>query len=293
VPILRSVWTFLKLLVGLGLAAGATMLGGVIAESVGAGDQAGVVALVAGLLGWWLFVIRPMRRGRSAGAARSVPASVVGIERLPPPGAPWFYWTFVTFDSRGVRVKLHLSKGQAKRLFKTLSVGDVGHLKYVGDRLVDWDPASAARPVASGGGSRGGSTGPSVFLSYAHEWADDARYLEEFFRSRGFDVWLDDQSLRFGDRLQEKVSAGIRKSTFFIPLLSTEYWTSEWCLDELETAASSGCRVIPLKVSDRELVMPPHVRKLYRESLGDPVHLDLRGRNPVPQLEELARQMRE
>jgi hypothetical protein len=58
-------------------------------------------------------------------------------------------------------------------------------------------------------------------------------------------------------------------------------------------AASADCRVIPLKVSDRELVMPPHLRRLYRESLGDPALLDLRGRKPVRKLEELVTQMRD
>ena len=292
---LRTVWTLLKLLLGLGLTFLAVALSVAATEQAAGRELVPWVAIAVGLVSLWLFVIRPLRRrrrGPGAATAGGVPASVVGIERVPPPGAPWYYWTYVTFDSRGTRLKLHLSKKQARRMFDTLGVGDVGHLEHAGDRLIGWEPASATRPVTSGGASKSPAEAPSLFLSYAHEWEDDARYLAEFFRSRGFAVWFDEQSLRFGDKLREQVLDSVRRATFFMPLLSAEYWTSEWCIEEMETAAAAGCRVIPLKVSDRELVPPPHLRKLYRETLGDPAYLDLRSRNPVPKLEELVRQMR-
>lgn len=290
----RSLWTLLKLVVGLALTVGATALGGLVGERLAGGGAANVTAIVAGLLALWLFVLRPLRRGRKVAGATDTPASIVGIERVPPPGAPWYYWTYVTFDCRGERVKLHLSKQQARSMFSKIGVGDVGHLKHAGERLIDWQPASARRPVpagAAGPALPAAGAGPSLFLSYAHEWQEDARYLAEFFRSRGFAVWHDERSLRFGDRLTETLAAGIRQADYFLPLLSTEYCTSEWCVEELEIAAESGCRVIPLKVSEGELILPPRLQRLYRDQLGEPAYLDLRGRNPVPRLEQLARQM--
>ncbi|MCP4140935.1 MAG: hypothetical protein GY755_11725 [Chloroflexi bacterium] len=56
-------------------------------------------------------------------------------------------------------------------------------------------------------------------------------------------------------------------------------------------AAQFGIKFIPIKVSAEELIMPPHIRDLYRQQLGEPIFLDLRGRHPVGQLRELAQEM--
>ena len=73
--ILRSIWRFIKLLVGLGLAVAVTMAAGVMAESAtGSQDTAGVAAIVAGLVALWLFVIRP-HPGSTGPTSRSTVAA--------------------------------------------------------------------------------------------------------------------------------------------------------------------------------------------------------------------------
>jgi hypothetical protein len=44
-------------------------------------------------------------------------------------------------------------------------------------------------------------------------------------------------------------------------------------------------------VSEGDLALPPHVRDLYEGSLGEPVFLDIRTRDPSAKLAELAQQM--
>jgi len=131
----------------------------------------------------------------------------------------------------------------------------------------------------------------TVFISYAHEWAEDAEYLAQYFQQAGLSVWFDKTQIRTGDRLTNKIKEAIQRSTFFMPLLSPEYWISEWCIQEFELAANAGLKIMPVKVSAGELIMPPHIRRLYREQLGEPVFLDMRGRNPVAKLRDLAQQM--
>jgi hypothetical protein len=76
-----------------------------------------------------------------------------------------------------------------------------------------------------------------------------------------------------------------------VPLLSQDYWMSHYCIQEFEQAANSGKRILPIKVDPGPNLMPPHVRQLYNRVLAEPIYLDLRGRNPVRQLKDLAQQM--
>jgi hypothetical protein len=130
-----------------------------------------------------------------------------------------------------------------------------------------------------------------VFISYAHEWSDDAAYLAQLFQTEGLSVWYDRAKVRVGDQLTHEIEKAIRDSTYFVPLLSQDYWNSEWCIREFELAAKSNLKILPLKVSAGDLVMPPHIQRLYRDQLGEPIFLDMRGRNQASQLKDLARRM--
>ena len=57
----------------------------------------------------------------------------------PPPGAPWYYWVYVLFDSNGERIKIHLKKGQAKKFVDVSAEGDTGYLDFKGDRMYTWE----------------------------------------------------------------------------------------------------------------------------------------------------------
>ncbi|MGD8455995.1 MAG: hypothetical protein PVF83_06405 [Anaerolineales bacterium] len=74
---------------------------------------------------------------------RRVKAIIVRIWNQPPPGAPWYYWTYVLFDSNGERIKIHLKKGQAKKFIDVSAEGDVGYLDFKGNRLYTWERTKA------------------------------------------------------------------------------------------------------------------------------------------------------
>jgi hypothetical protein len=215
---------------------------------------------------------------------KNTTATIRRIWHNPPPGAPWYYWTYVLFEAQGEPIEVKLSKRQAKQFVKTFSEGDTGHLVYAGKDLVSWEKISSDRPVRP-------STHIALFLSYAHEWSDDAKYIAQVFQSHGLDVWIDTGELRVGDKLTDRVQEAIRKADYFVPLLSPDYFSSPWCIRELEKAADEGVKLIPVKVSEGELTLPPHLKNLYEERLGEPVFLDIRKRDPSLKLAEVAEQM--
>lgn len=230
----------------------------------------------------WRIILRPIwRRGRKV----TVPATIIRVEKPNNITQPELFWTRVIFESRGKRIQIRLTPWQVNDGFADkYHVGDTGVLTYAGDRMYNWKPPTPEAPIVD-------ARHRTVFISYAHEWAEDAEYLAQYFQQAGLNVWFDKTQIRTGDRLTDKIKEAIQRSTFFMPLLSPEYWTSEWCIQEFELAANAGAKIMPVKVSAGELVMPPHIRRLYREQLGEPVFLDMRGRNPVAKLRDLAQQM--
>lgn len=69
-------------------------------------------------------------------------ATIRRIWHSPPPGAPWYYWTYVLFEARNERIQVKLSKRQAKHFVMKYSEGETGHLVYAGNTLVSWETAS-------------------------------------------------------------------------------------------------------------------------------------------------------
>jgi nitrate reductase NapAB chaperone NapD len=60
-----------------------------------------------------------------------------------------------------------------------------------------------------------------VFISYGREDADAAARLRDELESEGVDVWFDRNSLRPGERWKLAIANAIRKSKYFIALLSS------------------------------------------------------------------------
>lgn len=229
-----------------------------------------------------LVVWRKLRRrpALEGDRAKAVPATIVRIWQDPPAGAPGIYWTYVLFDARGERVRVRLSKKQARTFLANQGPGDVGRLAWKRDKLVAWQPATAEAPARR--------SGVSAFVSYERSWGDDARYVAEFLRSRGVHAWIDTSELRAGDALERDVAEAIARSDVFVPLLSQSYWTSAWCLRELELARRRGVDIRPVKVEEGRLLPPPHLREAAAEVLDRAVYVDLRGRDPIRQLDDLA-----
>ncbi|HEY5673337.1 MAG TPA: toll/interleukin-1 receptor domain-containing protein [Malonomonas sp.] len=211
-------------------------------------------------------------------------ATIRRIWHSPPPGAPWYYWTYVLFEARGQPIEVKLSKRQAKSFVTKNCEGDTGHLVYAGKDLVSWEKASAEKPIRP-------KTDLSIFVSYAHEWSDDAAYISQVFQAHGLNVWIDTGEVHTGDKLTSSVLKAIKAADYFVALLSPEYFASPWCIRELEAASDNGIKVLPIKVSEGKLKFPPHLKKLYEDELGEPVFLDIRSRDPSVKLGELAEQM--
>lgn len=211
-------------------------------------------------------------------------ATIRRIWYSPPPGAPWYYWTYVLFEASGELIEVKLTKRQAKRFVKKNSEGDTGHLVYKGKSLVSWEKISPERPLRE-------RSDVNVFISYAHEWSDDAAYIAQVFGAHGLNVWIDSGELRTGDKLGSRLLRAIETADYFVALISPEYFASSWCVRELEAAADKRKKILPIKVSEGDLMLPPHIRNLYEKELGEPVFLDIRRRNPTAKLAELATQM--
>ncbi|XP_059309784.1 disease resistance protein Roq1-like [Lycium ferocissimum] len=102
-----------------------------------------------------------------------------------------------------------------------------------------------------------------VFLSFSGK---DTRktflgHLDNRLRQHGFQIFKDDKSLRKGDVISTALEEGIENSRISIVVLSTNYASSRWCLDELvkilECKEKLNQRVMPIFYD----VLPTEVRK--------------------------------
>ncbi|CAN6564246.1 unnamed protein product [Malus baccata var. baccata] len=102
-----------------------------------------------------------------------------------------------------------------------------------------------------------------VFLSFRGE---DTRngftsHLHEALKDRGYDVFIDEDGLKRGEEIKEKLFRAIKESRISIIVFSKMYADSSWCLDELvkimECRDKLGRHVLPIFYH----VDPSHVRK--------------------------------
>jgi TIR domain len=92
--------------------------------------------------------------------------------------------------------------------------------------------------------------GWDLFISYASEDRDEVAVpLAEELEQAGVRVWLDQNELRIGDSLREKIDAGLASSDFGVVILSKDYLAKRWPLREL-----SG--LLAREVDGRPVVLP-------------------------------------
>lgn len=96
----------------------------------------------------------------------------------------------------------------------------------------------------------------SFFISYAHEDAPAAKRLANDLRSHGHSVWIDEEQIKSGDSLVEKIQEGINSSQNLIVLLSENSAKSTWVRQEIASAfqddpAGSARRIIPVLLDSR------------------------------------------
>lgn len=107
---------------------------------------------------------------------------------------------------------------------------------------------------------------PTAFVCHATE--DKASFVEEFARSlraNGIDAWYDSWEMGPGDRLIDKIEAGIQNAEAFIIVLSRISVTKNWVREELNAglirAIDQKARVIPVLIEpcDVPLFLQSHM----------------------------------
>src|SRR5579862_5783327 len=103
------------------------------------------------------------------------------------------------------------------------------------------------------------SSSQAVFVSYARDDAAAARRVAEALRSRGIEVWFDENELRGGDAWDAKIRKQIDECDLFIAVISrnTEerakgYFRLEWKLavDQMHLLAAGVPFVLPVAIDD-------------------------------------------
>jgi hypothetical protein len=280
-----AIGRFIERLVTLAIAAAIGAIVGYALSQEGGGALAG--AFLAAFAVVFVRAIRAGTRARARRAGAGEIGTLLDIVKEPPPGAPWYHHTYALYDIKGKRHKLKLTPEQAKTFSERFAIGDVGRVVVSGKSLADFVPASAAAPLRD-------KTDLKVFVSYAHGRDPEsqmAEYVAEVLGTAGLKPWLDRSEVKPGQKLREELVAEIRRADFFVPLLSPEYMSSEWCLKEFEVAAEAGVPMRPIKISEGRLVAPPYLRELYEDKAGEPVYLDMTSRHAPHKLRELADDM--
>jgi hypothetical protein len=82
-----------------------------------------------------------------------------------------------------------------------------------------------------------------VFISYAHrDGGDLAVRLQPDLEGRGFDVWLDQQRLKGGDRWTNEIEQALDRAQVVLALLSDGSFTPDTCRAEQGWALDAGKR---------------------------------------------------
>lgn len=97
-----------------------------------------------------------------------------------------------------------------------------------------------------------------VFLSHGWEDKSVARRLAAKLWDRGIGVWLDEDEIKLGESLIEKIRAGIDSVEYVAVLLSESSVKSEWVRREVDVAmnqeiANRRVKVLPIRLDNCEL----------------------------------------
>jgi hypothetical protein len=102
---------------------------------------------------------------------------------------------------------------------------------------------------------------PLVFLCHASEDKDAiVRRFHNFCKSKGINTWFDENEIRWGDRIIEKISYGLASSQFVVVFVSNTALKKHWVREELNAALSLGIQkerfVLPilLGITNNELI---------------------------------------
>jgi len=75
--------------------------------------------------------------------------------------------------------------------------------------------------------------GPLVFISYSRRDESEVRRIHDTLVRAGIRTWLDTREIEAGDVIGKRIEEGVTGCTYFVPILSPTYQSSEWT--QLET----------------------------------------------------------
>jgi hypothetical protein len=119
-----------------------------------------------------------------------------------------------------------------------------------------------------------------AFLSHSSRDKPFIRQLATDLTANGITVWLDEQMIKVGESILERVGQGLAESDYFLIALSDNSVNSEWVKKELNEALlkeieERKVRVLPIKLSDCEIPSLIRDKKYadfshgYRSGLND------------------------
>ena len=119
-------------------------------------------------------------------------------------------------------------------------------------------PDSLVNDAVAEKGKRQEGASPVVFLSHSSKDKPFVRQLAADLSANDVTVWLDEQMIRVGDSIVEKIGQGLATSDYFLIALSENSMGSEWVKRELNQALiheieSRKVKVLPVKMSECEI----------------------------------------
>jgi hypothetical protein len=87
---------------------------------------------------------------------------------------------------------------------------------------------------------------PHVFISYSKKNHDYAHRLANFLMEQGFDIWIDDLSIGYGDEWWNVIVNAIMECTAYVLIMTTEARDSKWVRRELNLADHLDKPLFPL-----------------------------------------------
>ncbi len=106
-----------------------------------------------------------------------------------------------------------------------------------------------------------------VFISHSHKDKPFATQLLEALQAAGIEVWIDEMEILPGDNIVKKIDQGLSTSDAIIVLLSKDFVSSKWAMQELsvftaKSISEQDIRILPILLEDCDL--PIYLRdKLY------------------------------
>jgi hypothetical protein len=98
----------------------------------------------------------------------------------------------------------------------------------------------------------------NVFVSHRTADLAQAQQLADELRAKGHSIWIDDEQLRIGDSIIEKIDAGLEGSTYLVLCLSSSGvdapWTArEWMATLARQLNGYNVRILPAALTGSEL----------------------------------------